>query len=98
MRIKEIISQHRRDFTAIYECEHCGHTHESKGYDDDYFHREVVPDMELLGVRKTDNLQSVGIAELLRGLRKPNERNEIMKQIHVNPNNKKYYSDVESIG
>lgn len=46
MKIKEIISQHRRDFTAIYECEHCGHTYKDKGYDDDYFHREVVPNME----------------------------------------------------
>lgn len=27
MRIKKIVSQMRRDFTAIYECEHCGNTH-----------------------------------------------------------------------
>lgn len=46
MRIKEIISQYRRDFTAIYECEYCGHTYKDTGYDDDYFHREVVPNME----------------------------------------------------
>lgn len=26
MRIQRKIRQHRRDFTAIYECEHCGHT------------------------------------------------------------------------
>ena len=43
MRIKEIKSQHRRDFQAVYECEHCGHTEESYGYDDEYFHREVIP-------------------------------------------------------
>ena len=43
MRIKKIISQHRRDFQAIYECEHCGHTKQSYGYDDEYFHREVIP-------------------------------------------------------
>lgn len=43
MRIKEIISQHRRDFTAIYECEHCGHTYKGYGYDDDNFHKNVVP-------------------------------------------------------
>ena len=24
MRIKEITYQHRRDFQAIYECDHCG--------------------------------------------------------------------------
>ncbi len=39
MRIKKIISQDRRDFTAIYECEHCGFTYEGNGYDDSYFHR-----------------------------------------------------------
>lgn len=43
MRIKEIISQHRRDFTAIYECEHCGHEEKSHGYDDDNYHRNVIP-------------------------------------------------------
>jgi ribosomal protein L37AE/L43A len=46
MRIKEIISQHRRDFRAIYECEHCGFTYEGSGYDDSYFHQSVVPKME----------------------------------------------------
>jgi rubrerythrin len=43
MRIKEILSQHRRDFTAIYECEHCGYTEKGSGYDDTYFHQEVIP-------------------------------------------------------
>lgn len=46
MRIKTIKRQHRRDFTAIYECEHCGDTHEDHGYDDLNFHRNVVPAME----------------------------------------------------
>jgi rubrerythrin len=45
MRIKEILDQHRRDFHAIYECEHCGHTCEAQGYDDAHFHRNVVPEM-----------------------------------------------------
>ena len=45
MKIKTILSQHRRDFYAIYECEHCGHTHEGSGYDDAYFHNTVIPDM-----------------------------------------------------
>ncbi len=43
MRIKRILSQHRRDFTAIYECEHCGATREGYGYDDTYFHAQVIP-------------------------------------------------------
>lgn len=46
MKIKEITSQHRRDFTAIYECEHCGHTKRGSGYDDQHFHQNVVPTMK----------------------------------------------------
>lgn len=43
MRIKKILSQHRRDFRAIYECEHCGFTKEEYGYDDTNFHQNVIP-------------------------------------------------------
>jgi len=43
MKINKIIKQHRRDFTAIYECEGCGHTYEGRGYDDCYFHDIVIP-------------------------------------------------------
>lgn len=43
MRIKEITSQHRRDFTAIFECEHCGFTEKKSGYDDRNFHDNVIP-------------------------------------------------------
>lgn len=46
MKIRTIVSQNRRDFTAIYECEHCGHEHEKSGYDDYYFHNSVIPRME----------------------------------------------------
>ena len=46
MRIKEIISQYRRDFTAIYACEHCGPVETKRGYDDAYFHNNVVPNMK----------------------------------------------------
>lgn len=46
MRIREIIDQHRRDFTAIYECEHCGAEERASGYDDANFHRNVVPAMK----------------------------------------------------
>ncbi len=44
MHIKKIISQHRRDFRAVYECEHCGDTYEGSGYDDTHFHTFVIPD------------------------------------------------------
>lgn len=52
MKIQKIISQHRRDFQAIYECEHCGHTHEEYGYDDSNFHNNVIPDMECQNCKK----------------------------------------------
>lgn len=45
MKIKEITEQNRRDFTAIYECENCGHTQKGNGYDDRNFHDNVVPMM-----------------------------------------------------
>ncbi len=46
MRIKTIESQYRRDFHAIYECEHCKHTKKGSGYDDTYFHQTVIPKMK----------------------------------------------------
>ena len=45
MKINKILRQNRRDFIAEYECEHCGHTHEKRGYDDTNFHNNVVPQM-----------------------------------------------------
>ena len=45
MRIKTKLNQNRRDFTAIYECESCGATHQAYGYDDAYFHQTVIPAM-----------------------------------------------------
>jgi len=46
MQIKKILSQYRRDFTAIYECAACGHEHKGIGYDDAFFHEQVIPAME----------------------------------------------------
>jgi transcription elongation factor Elf1 len=46
MKIQKILSQNRRDFRAIYECEHCGATKEAYGYDDTNFHNNVIPAME----------------------------------------------------
>ena len=46
MKIQKIESQSRRDFYAIYECEHCGFTKRGYGYDDDNFHRNVIPTMK----------------------------------------------------
>ena len=53
MKIKEIVSQNRRDFRATYVCEHCGNEREGGGYDDDNFHRNVVPAMKCSECGKT---------------------------------------------
>lgn len=53
MKIKKIISQHRRDFQAVYECEHCGHKKSDYGYDDANFHKNVIPAMECDGCGRT---------------------------------------------
>jgi transcription elongation factor Elf1 len=45
MKIKVITSQHRRDFQAIFECEHCGTEKNGRGYDDANFHKNVIPTM-----------------------------------------------------
>lgn len=46
MKIKEITSQSRRDFSAVYHCEHCGHEKRGSGYDDANFHQNVIPAMK----------------------------------------------------
>lgn len=47
MKIKTILSQHRRDFSATLECEHCGHEQKlTSGYDDDNYHRNVIPNFK----------------------------------------------------
>lgn len=53
MKVKEITSQNRRDFYAIYECEHCGATKKSYGYDDTNFHVNVIPKMKCEKCGKT---------------------------------------------
>lgn len=53
MKIKEITSRSRRDFTAIYECEHCGYTHKGYGYDDTNFHQNAIPNRECPRCEKT---------------------------------------------
>ena len=53
MKIKEITSQHRRDFRSIYECEHCGGEKTGQGYDDTYFHKNVIPAMKCDNCGKT---------------------------------------------
>jgi transcription elongation factor Elf1 len=46
MKIKEITNQNRRDFHAVYVCEHCGHEEKGSGYDDANFHQNIIPAMK----------------------------------------------------
>ena len=46
MKIKEFVWQHRRDFRAIFVCEHCGNEGEAGGYDDKNFHDNVIPTLK----------------------------------------------------
>jgi len=46
MKIEKIIDQHRRDFIALFKCEHCDNRSTIKGYDDAYFHNHVIPEMK----------------------------------------------------
>lgn len=44
MRIKEILTKNRNDFTATLICEHCEHEELLKGgYDDEFYHTRVIP-------------------------------------------------------
>lgn len=47
MKIKQILFQNRRDFKAIYICEHCNNEYEGGGYDDSNFHENVIPNKNL---------------------------------------------------
>ena len=47
MKLMTITGQSRRDFWGTYQCEFCNHIEENiSGYDDDYFHTEVTPNIK----------------------------------------------------
>ena len=62
MKIKKILNQHRRDFRAIYICEHCNDESEGSGYDDRNFHENVIPDMicKKCGKGQADDYRPLG--------------------------------------
>lgn len=63
MIILKINSQYRRDFYADMICEHCGHVKKDvSGYDDDNFHRNVIPQMvcEKCGKTASENYRPMG--------------------------------------
>ncbi len=59
MRIKKITSQNRRDFTAIMKCEFCEHEeNNTSGYDDRFYHDNVIPDMKCKECGKSTNSEN----------------------------------------
>lgn len=53
MKIKQRTWQHRNDFSALMECEHCGHVQKlTSGYDDNFYHDRVIPAMHCSGCGK----------------------------------------------
>ena len=65
MFIRNILTQHRHDFTATLQCEGCDHRQVLKtGYDDARYHNFVIPAMECeaCGRSRNDilNLPSMG--------------------------------------
>lgn len=53
MKIERFIYQHRRDFKAVFKCEHCGHEETMNGYDDANFHNNVIPNIKCESCGKT---------------------------------------------
>jgi transcription elongation factor Elf1 len=54
MKIERITSQHRRGFQAILICEHCNQTKRlTCGYDDENFHKNVIPNIPCSACGKT---------------------------------------------
>lgn len=69
MHIKQKTSQHRRDFTAIYQCEHCDHEATGSGYDDLNFHQNAIPAMPCQKCGKTaDELTPKTVPDVPEGV------------------------------
>lgn len=46
MKIKEITRESGNDFSAIFECEHCGALeNRTSGYHDNFYHTQVIPNL-----------------------------------------------------
>ena len=56
MVIKKINNQHRRDFSATLKCESCEQEQElTSGYDDVYYHNEVLPNIKCKSCGESTN-------------------------------------------
>lgn len=45
MKIDKILSQNRRDMVVEMICENCGEIEKRNAYDDDHFHKNVIPSL-----------------------------------------------------
>ena len=65
MKITEITYQHRRDFEAETVCEGCGATGTiTRGYDDDNYHQNVIPNIHCHKCGKSSNDLGVDVRPL----------------------------------
>lgn len=56
MKILKKTHQYRRDFEAIIKCEFCDNEEKlSGGYDDHYYHTEVLPDIKCDKCKESTN-------------------------------------------
>jgi hypothetical protein len=54
MKLIKKISQHRRDFTGLLECEFCKkQEHLSSGYDDSNYYNNVIPNFKCKSCNKS---------------------------------------------
>lgn len=62
MFLSEIKNRNRRDFTGTITCESCDHSEELRsGYDDEYYHNEVIPNMKCTQCGESTNTLEIGI-------------------------------------
>jgi transcription elongation factor Elf1 len=62
MKIKKILDQTRRDFVAMMECQFCGHEEKNgSGYDDRYYHDNVIPEMKCKKCGKSTNSENATV-------------------------------------
>ena len=62
MKIKQVTWQHRNDFVADMECEHCDDKSKlASGYNDAYYHDKVIPAMHcaVCGLNRSGELPTV---------------------------------------
>ena len=55
MQLTKMKNKIRNDFTGVYVCEFCKFQEESYGYDDNDFHRNVIPKMKCKACKKSTN-------------------------------------------